>query len=91
MVSAHTNVKLPKRIGGSRQRYPLDTMPVGAFYFLPHRATHDVAPHVSVRGKKLNRRFATRSCFMMEQIDGWTEVPADHQYAVAGVGVWRVR
>ena len=90
MVDAHTNVKLPKRIGGARNRYPLDTMAVGAFYFLPNKQSKQIAPHVSTRGKKLNRRFATRACTMMEQIDTWVQVPEDHPYAIHGVGVWRI-
>jgi hypothetical protein len=91
MVEAHTNVKLPKRASGARNRYPLGSMAVGAFYFLPGKTTKNVAPHVSTRGKHLNRRFATRACFMMEQIDGYVEVPADHPYAIRGVGVWRIK
>ena len=90
MVEAHTNVKLPKRGSSVRNRYPLATMAVGAFYFLPHKDAKQVTPHVSVRGKKLDRKFATRTCWMMEQIDGWVEVPCDHPHAVPGTGVWRV-
>lgn len=90
MVEAHTNVKMPRKVVSARQRYPLATMAVGAFYFLPHKLIKDVSPHVSTRGKALRRRFACRSCFMMEQIDGWIEVPADHEHAIEGVGVWRI-
>ena len=89
MVEAHDNVKLPARKRIVRNRYPLDTMAVGTFYFLPNKCTKQVTPHVSARSKKLGRKFATRTCTMMEQIDGWIEVPADHPYAVRGVGVWR--
>ena len=90
MVDTHTNVRLPRRASGTRNRYPLATMAVGAFYFLPNKRNKQVTPHVSTRGKKLHRKFATRTCYMMEQIDGWVEVSAEHPYAVPGVGVWRI-
>jgi hypothetical protein len=89
MVEAHTNVDLPKRVNQKRNSYPMATMAVGAFYFLPNKGSKQVAPHVSARSKKLGRKFATRTCTMQEQIDGWVEVPADHPYAIRGVGVWR--
>ena len=89
MVEAHDNIRLPARKRAARNRYPLDTMAVGAFYFLPNKNTKQVTPHVSARSKKLGRKFATRTVSMMEQIDTWIEVPDDHPYAIRGVGVWR--
>ena len=89
MVEAHDNIRLPARKRAARNRYPLDTMAVGAFYFLPNKNTKQVTPHVSARSKRLGRRFATRTVSMMEQIDTWIEVPKDHPYAIRGVGVWR--
>ena len=89
MVDTHTNVRLPRRASGTRNRYPLATMAVGAFYFLPNKRNKQVTPHVSARSKKLGRKFATRTCTMQEQIDGFIEVPEDHPYALKGVGVWR--
>ena len=89
MVEAHDNIRLPARKRTVRNRYPLDTMAVGAFYFLPNKTTEQVTPHVSARSKKLGRKFATRTCTMQEQIDGFIEVPEDHPYALKGVGVWR--
>ena len=89
MVEAHDNVKLPPRKRATRNQYPMGTMAIGEFYFLPNKVSKQVAPHVSARSKKLGRVFTTRTVMMMEQIDGWIEVAEDHPYAVRGVGVWR--
>ena len=89
MVEAHDNVKLPARTRIVRNHYPMDTMAVGEFYFLPGKTTKQVTPHVSARSKRLGRRFITRTVSMMEQIDGYVKVPEDHPYAIRGVGVWR--
>jgi hypothetical protein len=94
MYEARPNVPLPKLrrpTAGARRKYPFDTMAVGAFFFVPGRTPNAFAPHVSATGKKLGRKFSVRAATMMEQLDGnWIVVEADHPYAVAGVGVWRV-
>jgi len=94
MLKTHTNVQLPRLrrpLDSGRRKYQFDTMAVGSFFFIPGMTRNTFSPHASATGKKLNRKFATRLTTMMEQIDGWIEVPADHPHAVQGVGVWRIK
>ena len=93
MYETHSNVPIPKRrrVAGVKRIYPFDTMAIGAFFFVPGKTIQQMAPHACVMGRKLRRKFETRSTTMMEQIGGWLEVPADHPHAVWGIGIWRVK
>lgn len=74
----------------SRERtYPLHTMDVGQFFFLPGRERGNLASYVSHQAKKLDRKFATRS-LVMKQVDGlWIEAREGEEGATSGIAIYR--
>jgi hypothetical protein len=70
--------------------YPWVTMKVGAFFFIPGRDRNTMASLAYSTGKKLDRKFATRLCYMAEGRRGWEWCDEDEPGATLGIGVWRV-
>jgi len=40
------------------RKYPLDTMEVGDWFFVPNKTTESLGSHVHTTGKKLGRKFS---------------------------------
>lgn len=74
----------------TRERmYPIDTMNVGQFFFLPGRARKNLASYFSHQGKRLGRKFATRTQVMRQEDGAWVEAREGEDGAVKGIGVYR--
>ena len=79
---------IPKPKGRDRS-YPIDRMAVGDFFFLPERKRGNLSSYFSHQGKKLGRKFATRTLHMRRENEAWVEAHPTEPDAVQGLGVWR--
>lgn len=80
---------VPMRKGRERS-YPLHTMGVGQFFFLPGRTRGNMASYVSHQGRKLNRKFATRSLLMRQDAAGlWVVAQPGEAGAIKGLAIYR--
>lgn len=88
------NVPLPK---SSRtppppaRKYPFEEMEVGDMFFVPGKTKNSLSTRASSVGKKLDRKYVTRSTIMAETIEGWEPCDDKDPDAVVGVGVWRIK
>lgn len=73
------------------RKYPLDVLRVGEMFFIPHRPSKAVAPHISVQGKRLGRKFAVRMLYMYKPGLFWEPADEETPGATFGTGVWRVK
>lgn len=93
MLEVQKGLPLPKvdRPAASQGRkYPLEDLGVGEMFFIPEKSRRRVGPHISNTGRKLGRKFTTRTMHMHDVDGTWAPCDADRKGAVAGVGVWRV-
>ena len=91
-IATVQGIALPKPASAKRAcMYPFATMDVGAMFFLPGRTTDQFATYAGLWGRKLNRRFKTRTLYMRRDNakSPWEECAADVKDAVRGVGCWR--
>lgn len=79
-----------RRTTPTRRKYPLDSMTIGEMFFVEGLTKNTLAPHICTMGKKLERTFNTRLCWMRKTRDGWVECAPTDTRAVQGVGVFRV-
>lgn len=71
---------------GPARTFPLDTMPVGGFFFAPGRKRTTMASYVSRQGKVLSRKFTTKTEQMrLDEILGWVSSTE----GIWGVAVYR--
>jgi hypothetical protein len=70
-------------------KYPFETMPVGSYFFVPDVVKNWMTVRASAEGRRLKKKFRTRRTTMRETIEGWVLCDPDHEFAVAGIGVWR--
>lgn len=93
MLRLQSNVPLPKTIRptsrGKRRKYPFEAMQVGDFFFVPGITTSQIYGHVWNTGKRLNRTFKTRLCYMRAVMGEWQPCDEHETGATLGVGVWR--
>lgn len=81
----------PKRFRkGMRPKYPLKTMQVGDYFFVPDKPKNTLAPYISNTGKLLKCVFRTRLVYMRETLEGWVPCLSDAPGANLGVGIWRI-
>jgi len=85
MSFATQNEPLPPPRFRSR-KYPLDTLVVGEWFFVPNKRSDQIASHVSHVGKRLGKRFSVLARRMSQHGDHWR---ADAEGEV-GVMVLRV-
>lgn len=71
---------------GPARTFPLDTMPVGGFFFAPGRKRTTMASYVSRQGKLLDRKFTAKTQRMRLVDDQWIE---DNERGIMGVAVYR--
>lgn len=89
------NVPLPsaaanRKHRGRRRKYPFESMAVGEMFFIPGRSKNNMTTHASAVGRKLERKFATRLVYMVQDDAGaWQLCAEDDEGATLGVGVWR--
>ena len=85
-------VPIPAPVKPPRQRkYPLDTMEVNDFFFVPGALSVSLSPHVSRQGRLLDRKFTLRTTQAVQAKDkSWKIAAPDNPKAVEGVAVWRV-
>ena len=43
------------------RKYPLTSMKLDDWFFVPHKTADQIASHISVAGKKIGRKFSVRS------------------------------
>jgi hypothetical protein len=84
----HGDSSLPERPIRLR-KYPLDTMEVGDWFFVPGKERNTIYSHVSTMGKRLGRKFSTRLCWMYFDRK-WIECTPNSDNAEKGVLVQRV-
>jgi hypothetical protein len=90
VIEVQSDVPLPaKRLSSRKRRYPLATMGVGEMFFVPRAKTASMTSYVSTQGRKLGRKFATRSAYMKESFEGWKDADPEEP-GVVGVCVWRI-
>ena len=77
--------KFPPR----KRKYPVDTMEVGEFFFVPNMEKNTLSTYASEAGRKLKRKFFTCMCYHRKTKAGWEECDEAHPNAVKGVYVRR--
>lgn len=95
MLPVNKNVSLPKALrptSTDRRKYPFEEMDVNDMFFIPGKDNKNLPTYASTAGKRLNRKFTTRACWMKGSDErGWTLVEPGTKGAVQGVGVWRTK
>lgn len=82
---------IPHRKGRERT-YPLHTMDVGQFFFLPGKERSNLASYISHQSKKLNRKFVTRTQWMRRGDDLmhlWVDAREGEAGAERGLAIYR--
>lgn len=74
-----------------RRKFPVDTMTIGQFFFVPGRTVKHVCSYISRITKDLPGKFTTRRCWAWEdkRTGKWTLCEPSAVGALEGVGVWR--
>lgn len=88
-VQKHVPIPKPQRRVPGNRKYPLDVMAIGEMFFVPHKATNSISPHIAASGSLLGRKFITRLTYMTQTKRGWKPATAETPGAVQGIGVWR--
>jgi len=92
-MKATKGVPIPPPTKPARERkYPLDTMEVDDFFFVPEKLAATLSPHISRQGKLLKRKFTLRSVYaVMTKSKTWKLADEDTPGACWGVAVWRTK
>lgn len=95
MVEVMKGIKLPRpKVMKKREtKYPFATMAIGACFFLPDKTTDAFATYASMWGRRLKRKFSTRTVAALwnKETSAWEIVDVGTKGSTVGVGVWRVK
>jgi hypothetical protein len=90
LQKATSTPKIAKRKPPPRKlKFPMDTMKVGEFFFVPNLEKNTISTYASDAGKKLGRKFFTCICYHRKTDAGWEACDETHKNAVKGVYVRR--
>jgi len=95
MFEVQTGVPLPeidRSPKGSRRKYPVEGMEVGAMFFVPNRSCKSVSAYISRITKGIAGKFSARHCWMKQANASapWELSTEGTDGAVEGTGVWRL-
>lgn len=88
--------KIDRRPHAGRRKFPVETMAVDDFFFMPGRATKSVSAYISRTTKGLPGKFtaihgwAKQTGALNDGTPTWTECMPTDEGATEGTGVWRV-
>ncbi len=93
MFQVQTGIPLPlinRAAKEPRRKYPLETMAVGAMFFVPGMGTKSFSAYISRTTKDIAGKYAARHVWMVQRPDGTWWLSNEHAVgAVEGTGVWR--
>lgn len=94
MFTVQDGVPLPSINRASKnklRKYPLESMSVGAMFFVPGRSSKSVSAYISRIAKDRAAKFTARHCWMKKSAaDKWVMCKPEAPGATEGTGVWRV-
>lgn len=81
--------KIDRGRKGVQREYPIDTMKVGGFFFVPNSTSKSISAYISRISKGVQGKFSTQHVWAVQNDGAWTLVEQGTPGAVEGTGVWR--
>jgi len=93
MYDLINNVPIPRSkrpTPPARRKYDFKNMEINQMHFVPGKSKNSLSTHASTMGKKLQRKFVTRTIWMREDMEnGLVACDKTEEGAIEGVGIWR--
>lgn len=91
-VKLLTGIPIPEGPSGNRNKFPFETMDLGAMFFVPNRSAEKFAPYAAKYSRKFTpKKFVARDITMKAGTEPGDFTPCDAKdpKAIVGCGCWR--